>query len=272
MESKTQAFKRRFSTELVLTIVTGASLILVTTMAGFIALDNVNRDKEVVATGTCFGSDGIDGIDGSNGATGTNGAAGIAGEIASPGASGAAGVDGSTGAAGAAGATGEPGTPGPSGSPGASGNAGIAGDSGAPGAAGAPGPQGARGASGAPGVCDLDRDLLPSANNRISLGNSELRWRSLFLGSGYIFMQDEKNLESQVGINFADGTLMFNGASALQIGNIRIASTPGVDVRTETYEATAICIEEKVNVIHLLSCEKNGITGIDSSMLVKQQD
>ena len=77
METKFQEFKRRFSTEMVLTIVTGASLILATTMAGFVVTDNLKLHD--ATQGVCFGVDGIDGANGINGATGPNGAAGEAG-------------------------------------------------------------------------------------------------------------------------------------------------------------------------------------------------
>lgn len=299
MESQFHAFKRRFSTELVLTIVTGASLILATTMAGFVVLDSVNK-SEIIA-GSCFGVDGIDGTageNGSDGATGNAGPAGEAGASATPGASGAAGTDGATGAPGTPGASGVAGTPGPTGSPGSSGT---------------PGPRGSTGATGATGpagTCDMSGDLVPDKDNEYSLGTAQFRWKSIQLGPGTIWMQDTTNPEQQVGMTITDGSLMLDGASALQIGNIRITATgmktldgksnitigdrgeegflapangiefPDGSIQTtatlggggipENYSETKICIEDRTNNIKMLTCEENGIRGVDTLMLIKK--
>jgi len=220
MESKIHAFKRRFSTEIVLTIVTGASLILATTMAGFVVLDNVNKQKYIDTA--CVSPDRIDsslsstGAAGANGTNGVDGAAGEAGASASPGADGATGETGATGSPGASGAAGTPGATGAPGSTGATGSTGTAGVAGA---------TGATGATGAPGICELSGDIVPAVDNMYSLGTSAFRWKSIQLGPGTIYMQDTNDPSRQVGMTITDGSLLLDGASSLQIGNIRITAT-----------------------------------------------
>jgi hypothetical protein len=226
MESKVHAFKRRFSTEIVLTIVTGASLILATTMAGFVVLDNVNKQNYIDTA--CVSPDRIDsslsstGAAGSNGTNGVDGAAGEAGAAASPGATGATGADGTAGTTGATGATGSAGASGAAGTPGATGAPGSSGAAGSPGASGA---TGATGATGAPGICELSGDIVPAVDNMYSLGTSAFRWKSIQLGPGTIYMQDTNDASRQVGMTITDGSLLLDGASSLQIGNIRITAT-----------------------------------------------
>lgn len=256
METLSQAFRRRFSTQTVLTVVAGISLLLAMTMLG-LSLVQAQNTRQLLE-GVCFGVDGIDGSVGETGATGANGQAGVdgtgipgpvgsqgsMGETGKEGATGSQGPAGNTGEQGAAGETGQTGDTGAQGQPGQQGQQGISGvdgtagsdgvdgANGATGATGATGAIGADGAKGADGVCALIGDILPAADNIYSLGSSQFRWKSIQLGPGTIWIQDTSTLQ-QVGITVTDGTLLLDGAESIRIGNIQITSTGITDVSTD---------------------------------------
>lgn len=127
-------------------------------------------------------------------------------------------VKASTGPSGSAGVAGEPGTPG------------TAGPSGTPGAPGVDGSDGTAGADGIDGTCtpldtaSLAGDLIPAADNIYSLGTGLMRWKSLQLGPGTLYIQDTET-GKQAGITISDGTLLLDGVDGLRIGNVRFTST-----------------------------------------------
>jgi hypothetical protein len=71
-------------------------------------------------------------------------------------------------------------------------------------------------------------DILPSADNTISLGSASLRWNSVHIGPGSLFLQDTNDAGLNVEITVTDGVLLVNGSTTFQVGNIRITDpTPG---------------------------------------------
>ena len=71
----------------------------------------------------------------------------------------------------------------------------------------------------------MSGDLNPAKDNEFSLGTADLRWKSIQLGPGTIWMQDVSDPDKQVGMTIDQGSLLLDGAAALQIGNIRITAT-----------------------------------------------
>lgn len=126
------------------------------------------------------------------------------------------------------------GEPGQDGEAGATGETGATGATGSDGATGSQGPKGEQGEQGEPGnlaecpnpvnIASLTGSLVPNADNVYSLGSAELRWKSLQLGPGTLFIQDTETGE-QVGLRITDGTLLLDGAESLRIGNIRLSKT-----------------------------------------------
>ena len=114
------------------------------------------------------------------------------------------------------------------------------GDTGADGKPGATGPQGEKGETGDTGakgeagdialcpnpvdINSLDGSLVPSQDNVFTLGSPELRWKSLQLGPGTLYMADTSTGE-QVGLIITEGTLLLDGADSLRVGNIRLSET-----------------------------------------------
>ena len=129
---------------------------------------------------------------------------------------------------------GEPGQDGEAGATGETGATGATGSDGATGVTGSQGPKGEQGEQGEPGnlaecpnpvnIASLTGSLVPNADNVYSLGSAELRWKSLQLGPGTLFIQDTETGE-QVGLRITDGTLLLDGAESLRIGNIRLSKT-----------------------------------------------
>jgi hypothetical protein len=70
----------------------------------------------------------------------------------------------------------------------------------------------------------LTGDLVPSIDNRFSLGTALFRWKSLQLGPGTLFIQDQIT-GAQVGLTVKDGALLLDGADSLRIGNTRLTTT-----------------------------------------------
>lgn len=123
---------------------------------------------------------------------------------------------GEQGEAGEVGETGGSGEPGPQGEPGVQGEQGPQGE---------PGVQGEQDPQGIPGQCveveHAIRDLIPEADNTYSLGSIEFRWKSIQLGPGTIYIQDQVTLD-QVGLTVTGGAFLLDGADSLRIGNTRL--------------------------------------------------
>lgn len=206
---------------------------------GFVALNtyNINHLSEdakalaLIQVAQC--EDGIQGLAGSTGEQGATGETGAQGES---GAQGIQGEQGDTGQAGVQGVTGSQGVQGATGSAGATGSDGATGSAGANGSDGAPGSQGATGATGATGPAGLctstssvsmaaiAADILPAIDNFYSLGSGYFRWKSLSLGPGTLFIEDQV-LHTQAGITIQGGTMLIDGAESIRLGNIQITTT-----------------------------------------------
>jgi hypothetical protein len=152
-------------------------------------------------------------------------------DTSKPGSDGQDGIDGSSGTDGATGESGESGAAGQDGSSGVDGVDGAAGSAGSPGEAGATGVQGPAGTQGPAGPCTylldlalIDGNLIPSEDNRYTLGSSEFRWKDLQLGPGTLFIEDPVTGD-QVAMTVNDGSLLLDGADSLRIGNIRLTAT-----------------------------------------------
>jgi hypothetical protein len=78
------------------------------------------------------------------------------------------------------------------------------------------------------GVFKLIGDILPTTDNIQNLGSALLRWNSVHIGPGSLFLQDTNNAGLNAEITVTDGVLLVNGAPSFQVGNIRITDpTPG---------------------------------------------
>jgi len=73
----------------------------------------------------------------------------------------------------------------------------------------------------------LSGDIIPSADNKYTLGTNDKRWKSLQLGPGTLYIQDQET-GAQAGLTVNSGALLLDGTDSLRIGNVRFTST-GID-------------------------------------------
>jgi len=67
-------------------------------------------------------------------------------------------------------------------------------------------------------------DLVPSADAVYNLGQENMRWRTAYVGTGSLYIQDITTREN-AEITVDNGVLFVNGVSGLRVGNIQITST-----------------------------------------------
>lgn len=80
-------------------------------------------------------------------------------------------------------------------------------------------------------VSPLNQSLLPAKDNTYSLGSSTLRWKSIQLGPGTLYIQDQLT-GKQAGLTVRSGALLLNGADSLRIGNIQLTASGIKSTRT----------------------------------------
>jgi hypothetical protein len=66
-----------------------------------------------------------------------------------------------------------------------------------------------------------DEDLLPSIDNEFTLGSNALRWKSIHVGPGTIYITDQANTAINAELTVVDGVLKINGANQLQVGQLK---------------------------------------------------
>ena len=114
---------------------------------------------------------------------------------------------------------------------GATGSAGLNGTNGETGTAGATGNKGETGACGPTGAAGADAkwsevsaDVVPTIDNTFTLGTLTKRWKSLQLGPGTLYIQDQAT-GAQAGLTVNSGSLLIDGTDSLRIGNVQLTKT-----------------------------------------------
>jgi hypothetical protein len=105
---------------------------------------------------------------------------------------------------------------------------GVQGETGTAGAQGDKGDRGTCGPKGEPGAAALwsavSANVIPTEDNVFSLGTLDKRWKSIQLGPGTLYIQDQAT-GSQAGLTVNNGSLLLDGADSLRIGNVQFTST-----------------------------------------------
>jgi hypothetical protein len=126
------------------------------------------------------------------------------------------------------------------GATGSSGADGVNGESGTVGAKGETGTCGPTGATGANGLdaqwSEVSQDIVPTEDNKFTIGTLAKRWKSLQLGPGTLFIQDQVT-GAQAGLTVNAGSLLLDGADSLRIGNIQLTAT-GIKTLTPDTDIT----------------------------------
>lgn len=73
-------------------------------------------------------------------------------------------------------------------------------------------------------VTSLAQNVLPAKDNFYNLGSTKFRWKSLQLGPGTLYIQDQET-GKQAGLTVLAGSLLLDGADSLRIGNVQLTTT-----------------------------------------------
>jgi hypothetical protein len=90
-----------------------------------------------------------------------------------------------------------------------------------------------------------DEDIIPTLDNTFNLGSDLLRWKSVHIGPGTLYIQDQNNAGLNCALTVVDGVLKINGANQIQVGQLKffentIESTTGtIDIQIGLTTSTA---------------------------------
>jgi hypothetical protein len=150
----------------------------------------------------------------------------------------------------------------------------------------------------------LAGNLIPAADDQYVLGSTTARWKSLQLGPGTLFIEDQES-GKQAQITVKAGALQINGASSLKIGSAQLTAKglvfpdgtlqttaqlvgpkgekgdtgmsggpqglPGPS-GTSGYEPKVICIDSIDKKMIFSSCAAAGISGVEFEVLVESNE
>jgi hypothetical protein len=71
-------------------------------------------------------------------------------------------------------------------------------------------------------VIQLASDIVPTTDETYSLGSSDKRFKTLWVGTGSVYITD-KTLGTNVELTMDNGVLQINGANQLQVGQLKFA-------------------------------------------------
>ena len=79
-----------------------------------------------------------------------------------------------------------------------------------------------------------DHDIIPVVDNTYNLGSDLLRWKSVHIGPGTLYIQDQNDAGLNAELTVVDGVLKIDGANQIQVGQLKfvdntIESTTGAE-------------------------------------------
>jgi len=92
---------------------------------------------------------------------------------------------------------------------------------------------------------NIGGNLTPSLDNTYYLGSETIKWKSVYIGPGSIYIQDTANAAISAELTVTNGVLQINGANQLQVGQLKfvdntIQSTTGnIDIQIGSTGSTA---------------------------------
>ena len=102
---------------------------------------------------------------------------------------------------------------------------------------------------------EIAGDIIPETDNIYSLGSEILRWRSVHIGPGTLFIQDQNNAGLNAELTVRDGVLQVDGANQLQVGVLKFVNNtiatkdPALDVYIGTANDTGfLYIKRKLHI------------------------
>jgi hypothetical protein len=124
-------------------------------------------------------------------------------------------------------------------------------------------------------------DFTPTLDDTYNLGTSKLRWKSVQLGPGTLFMQDRAT-GKQAALTISAGALQIDGATAIRLGGTQVTKEgiifpdgsiveSGANVgSTSGYAPQNICIETLNSVITMGTCASRNVSGVTTTILMKK--
>jgi hypothetical protein len=124
-------------------------------------------------------------------------------------------------------------------------------------------------------------DFTPTLDDTYNLGSTKLRWKSIQLGPGTLFMQD-RTTGKQAALTVSAGALQIDGATAIRLGGTQVTKEgiifpdgsllqSGANVGTTSgYAPQNICIETLNSVITMGTCASRNVSGVTTTILMKK--
>jgi hypothetical protein len=124
-------------------------------------------------------------------------------------------------------------------------------------------------------------DFTPTLDDTYNLGSAKLRWKSIQLGPGTLFMQD-RTTGKQTALTVSAGALQIDGATAIRLGGTQVTKEgiifpdgsllqSGANVGTTSgYAPQNICIETLNSVITMGTCASRNVSGVTTTILMKK--
>jgi hypothetical protein len=86
----------------------------------------------------------------------------------------------------------------------------------------------------------IDGDIMPNQDNVYTLGNSALRWKSISIGGGTLYITDSGN-NNQVALTVNNGVFNIDGIAQAQLANVRVTNLTFNDntVQTTAYKGAS---------------------------------
>jgi hypothetical protein len=124
-------------------------------------------------------------------------------------------------------------------------------------------------------------DFTPTLDDTYNLGSTKLRWKSIQLGPGTLFMQD-RTTGKQAALTVSAGALQIDGATAIRLGGTQVTKEgiifpdgsllqSGANAGTTSgYAPQNICIETLNSVITMGTCASRNVSGVTTTILMKK--
>ena len=101
----------------------------------------------------------------------------------------------------------------------------------------------------------ISGNIIPSEDNTFNLGSDLLRWKSVHIGPGTLYIQDQNDAGLNCALTVVDGVLQINGANQLQVGQLKFidntieSTTGGTDIQIGLTTSTANLVLNRDTVL-----------------------
>ena len=115
-----------------------------------------------------------------------------------------------------------------------------------------------------------DEDIVPTLDNTFNLGSDLLRWKSVHIGPGTLYIQDQNDAGLNCALTVVDGVLKIDGANQLQVGQLKFidntieSSTGAEDIQIGLLTSSAnLVLNRNVVMGEGKTFNTSGLTSLD---------